>query len=80
MATEKQANEARQKHAAYLDKIGAHAVIVNEITQNGKKTFAVIACMEKAARNIPDHLEIKQGNNTLGVPLVVNVVKKFKLQ
>jgi len=80
MATEKQANLAREKHADYLDKLGAHTVAVNEITQNKKKTFAVVAYAEKVPDNAPDHLEIEQGNKTMNVPLVLNVAKKFKLE
>ena len=47
MATEKQANLAREKHLNFLGDIGAHAIAVDQIMQNGKKTFAVIAYTEK---------------------------------
>ena len=80
MATEKEANMAREKHLGYLDKMGAHAITVNEITQSGKKTFAVVAYAEKQPDNVPDHLEIAVGNKTLNVPLVVTVASKFKLE
>ncbi len=80
MATEKQANLAREKHSGYLDKMGAHAISVNEIIQKGKKTFAVVAYAEKQPENVPDHLEIVVGNKTLKVPMRVKVAEKFKLE
>lgn len=80
MATEAQANIARKKHSDYLDKLGAHAIAVNEITHKGKKTFAVVAYAEKQPDNVPDHLEVKVGIKTFKVPLVVNIAEKFKLQ
>ena len=53
--TEKQANEARDKHAEMLRQAGAHAITVDEIKREGSKTFAVIALTEKRNFYSPLH-------------------------
>lgn len=80
MATEKQANIARNKHKDLLDTLGAHSVGVDQVTQQGKKTFAVIAYTEKKGPKMPEHLEITEKGKSLKVPLVVQVEEKFKLE
>ena len=76
--TEKQANEARDKHAEMLRQAGAHAITVDEIKREGSKTFAVIAFTEKKTTELPKALEIKKGNSVVKVPLIVKKSPKFK--
>jgi hypothetical protein len=78
MATEKSANLAREEHSDFLVGLGAHAISVEQIEEDGKKTFAVTAFVEKKTKALPDELEVKTGNKTVKVPLLVQVQEKFK--
>jgi hypothetical protein len=78
MATEKSANLAREEHSDYLVGLGAHAISVDQIEEDGKKAFAVTAFVEKKTKDLPDELEVKAGNKTIKVPLLVQVQEKFK--
>lgn len=78
MATEKTANRAREEHADYLVGLGAHAISVDQIEEDGRTSFAVTAYVEKKTKDLPDELEVKTGNRTLKVPLLVQVQEKFK--
>ncbi len=79
MATEKQAQLAKNKHLDFLDKMGAHSVLVDKINIDGKNTFAVLAYTDKKLKNAPLHLQIESGKKILNVPLVVSVEEKFKI-
>lgn len=78
MASEKEANLAREKHSDVLRDLGAHAIAVDETRRKGEKTYAVIAYFEKKPESIPGTLEVKRGNRTLQVPLVARVTEKFR--
>ena len=79
MASEKEANLAREQHSKFLRDLGAHAIAVDEMKREGEKTFGVVAFVpEKPDRSVPDVLEITMGKRTLKVPLVVRVQEKFK--
>jgi len=78
MATEREANLAREQYSDELRKKGAHALAVDEVKRKGAETFAVIAYFEKKPADAPATLEVKRGKKTLQVPLVVRVQEKFK--
>lgn len=80
MATEKQANIARNTHKDLLDTLGAHSIGVGTVTKKGKKTFAVVAYTDSKDAKMPEHLEITDKGKSLKVPLVVQVEGKFKLE
>ncbi|HEV7242762.1 MAG TPA: hypothetical protein VGQ36_26270 [Thermoanaerobaculia bacterium] len=80
MATEREANLAREQHSADLRKMGAHAIAVDEVKRKGAVTFAVIASFEKKPAEAPRTLEVKSGKRTVQVPLVVRVQEKFRLE
>ena len=78
MASEREANRAREQHSDMLRGLGAHAIAVDEIGRKGGKTFAVIAYFEKKPAGVPAALEIKSGRRTLEVPLVAQIMERFK--
>lgn len=76
MASEKEANLAREQHSDLLRKLGAHSIGVDEIKRKGEKGFAVIAFFEhQPSKKVPETLEVKGGAQTLAVPLVVEIMK-----
>ena len=80
MANEEQANLAREQHADFLQKLGAHGIRIDEMKKRGEKTFAVIALFEHQPEELPDTLEIKHGKKVMTVPLVARIVEKFKAE
>jgi hypothetical protein len=78
MASEREANRAREQHSDRLRELGAHAIAVDEIGRKGGETFAVIAYFEKKPAGVPAALEIRIGKRTLAVPLVARVMERFK--
>lgn len=80
MATEKQANLARERYSNSLHGMGAHAIAVDEIKRKGEKTFAVVAFFEHKPDNIPQTLQVRTRKRTLEVPLVARVAERFKLE
>lgn len=78
MASEKEADLAREQHSNFLRDLGAHGVTVDEIKRKGEKSFAVVALFDTEPEQMPDALEIKRGNKTLTVPLVARVMEKFR--
>ena len=81
MSTLKEANEAREEHAEYLQKdLKAHAILVDKVSENGKNTFGVIAFAEKVPKNLPKTLEIvNEAGKKKSVPLRVAKTRKAKL-
>jgi hypothetical protein len=78
MASEREANIAREQFSQFLRDLGAHAIAVDEIKSGGRKSFAVVAYFaEKPAGDIPKSLEIKSGKKSLEVPLAVRVMEMF---
>jgi hypothetical protein len=76
VASEKEANSAREHYSDLLRKLGAHSIAVDERKRDGEKSFAVIAFFDrKPSRDIPESLEVKSGKRTVDVPLVVEVMK-----
>ena len=78
MATEKEANLAREQHSKTLLQLGAHSIGVDEFDDAGQKTFGVVAFMHKKPDNLPTHLSVKSGNQTFTVPLIAKVITEFK--
>ena len=80
MATEKEANLAREKFSDQLRKLGAHAMAVDQVSHKGKKTFAVIAFVEGELKENSLTLDIDVGDKKVTVPLVVKKSERFKFQ
>ena len=78
MASEKEANLAREQFSDYLRAMGAHGLTVDEVKRKGQKSFALIAYFEEPPETLPKQLEVKKGKTTLEVPLVARVMEKFK--
>lgn len=78
MATQKQANMARQKHLKLLVSKGVHSIGVN-VVEKGSKKYEVIAMSEKEI-NLPKELTIKAGDKKIIVPLKVQLTKKLKAE
>lgn len=78
MASEREANLAREQHSDLLRSLGAHAIAVDEVRRKGEKTFAVIAFFEKKPDGVPSTLEVKSGKRSTEVPLVARVMEKFR--
>ena len=79
MASEKEANAAREQYSDFLRELGAHGIAVDEVKRGGEKTFAVIAyCDEKPTGAVPKQLEIKRGKRTVEVPLAIKKTERFK--
>lgn len=80
MATEREANLAREQYSDALRQLGAHALAVDTVKQKGEETFAVIGSFEKKPVKAPQTLELKSGRRTVKVPLVVRVEPKYQLE
>ena len=80
MATEREANRAREQHSDTLRGMGAHAIMVDEVKRGGEPTFAVIALFEKKPADAPKVLEVVKGKTRVQVPLVVRAAKKYELE
>ena len=76
MASEKEAQRAREQYSDFLRRLGAHSIAVYELQRRGQKGFAVVAYFsEKPAEAVPETLELGSGKRKLAVPLVVEVMK-----
>ena len=80
MATERQAHQARERHSALLRSLGAHAIAVDRIVRNGRRTFGVVAFFDRARRDVPKRLAIKSGGKTVSVPLIARASPRFTLE
>ena len=79
MATEKQANVAREAVSDQLFELGAHAVAVDVVSKGKPDAFAVIAYVpagHKAA--LPKDFTIQRGKQLINVPIVVKRSEPFK--
>lgn len=73
MASEKQANKARELHSNLLAKRGAHAIGVTDGRPYGKRGFVVVAHVAPhTSHKIPDKLK----GDLDGKPFEVDVVTK----
>jgi hypothetical protein len=81
MATEKEANQAREEHSDYLRNLGAHAILVDKIKRGKQNTFGVIAfCEEKPSEPPPAELEIESGGEKKKIPFAVRVTPMATLE
>jgi hypothetical protein len=80
MASEKDANLAREQHSDLLRSLGAHAIAVDQVKRKAGKTFAVVAYFASKPRAVPKKLEVRRGKATLQVPLIARVQEKFQLE
>ena len=80
MATEKEANLAREQHADSLVQLGAHSIGVDEFVHEGKKTFGVVAYVDGDPASFPGHLSVKHGKTTTLVPLKTKSASPFKAE
>jgi hypothetical protein len=80
MATEEEANLAREQHSDYLSDLGAHGITIDEVKEKGAKSFAVVAFFEQKPEDVPDKLKVRRGKKTLEVPLVARVAERFKAE
>jgi hypothetical protein len=78
MASEKEADLAREQHSDYLRDLGAHGITIDEVKHAGEKSFAVVALFESKPDNIPGTLKVQSGKKTLEIPLVARVTEKFR--
>ncbi|HEV7797206.1 MAG TPA: hypothetical protein VGO73_03560 [Pyrinomonadaceae bacterium] len=78
MASEKEADQAREQHYDFLRELGAHGITIDEVKRKGEKSFAVVALFEQKPEDFPDTLTVQSGKKTLEVPLVARVTEKFK--
>lgn len=78
MATERQANKARELHAEHLIHEGAHAVGVDKGSRYGKRGFVVVAYVEpQQASRIPDSLKCRSGKKAFKVAVVTKPSERF---
>jgi hypothetical protein len=80
MASEKEADLAREQHSDFLLELGANGITIDEVKRGGEKSFAVVALFEKKPEEVPDTLKVRSGKKTLEVPLVARVSEKFRPQ
>jgi hypothetical protein len=78
MASEKEADMAREQHSDFLLDLGAHGITVDEVKRKGENSFAVIAFFEKQPAEVPETLTVRSGKRSLEVPLIARVTEKFK--
>lgn len=78
MASEKEANLARQQNSDFLRSLGAHAIAVDEIKYKGKRTFAVVAYFVEKPVDAPETLKVRSGKTALEVPLATRLMERFK--
>ena len=80
MASEKEADLAREQHSDFLVGLGAHSITIDEVKRKGEKSFAVVAFFDQEPDEVPDTLTVQSGKKTLEVPLVARVTEKFKAE
>lgn len=79
MASEVEANRARELLFAKLRKLGAHAIGVEETKIRGQPTFAVVAYVKhRKNKRMPKALTYAERDKSIDVPLVVRESEPFK--
>ena len=77
MASEKEANLAREQYSDFLKRLGAHSIGVDRLKGKDETGFAVIAFFaRKPAKTFPQTLEIESGQKTIAVPLMAETMKR----
>lgn len=80
MATEKEANKAREQHSDLLQSLGVHSIGVDLVGKKSAGKFAVIAYVDKQkhTKELPSELTILSGKKEIKVPVVPHVADQFK--
>jgi len=81
VATEKEANEAREAHSKFLRESGAHAILVDKVKRTtGEDAYGVIAFYQELPDDLPDALEIDIRGKKSKVPLKAKVTPMATLE
>jgi hypothetical protein len=80
MASQRAADAARTTHEAALKALGAHAIAVDVMQRNRKRTFGVIAYFETRPTNVPKTLPVAINGRTVNVPVSVRIAPKFRIE
>lgn len=81
MATQKEANKAREAHSRFLRESGAHAILVDKVNRSrSEDAYAVIAFYQKLPNDLPDALEIEIRGKKSKVPLKAKVTPMATLE
>ena len=81
MATEKEANKAREKHSDFLRKLGCHSILVDKVKRGKESTFGVIGfCEKRPSGPLPDELEIESGGEKKKIPFALRITPMAKLE
>jgi hypothetical protein len=79
MASEKQANKARELHSDLLVKQGAHAIGVAQGQQYGRRGFVVVAHVAPGkSHKIPEKLKGDLDGKPFEVDVVTEVTEPFR--
>jgi hypothetical protein len=81
VATEKEANKAREAHSKFLRESGAHGILVDKVKPSrGEDAYGVIAFYQELPDDLPDALEIEIGGKKREVPLKAKVTPMATLE
>ena len=81
MATEKEANKAREAHSEFLRESGAHAILVDKVKRSqSKDAFGVVAFFQEQPDELPETLEIEIRGKKKLVPLKAKVTPMATLE
>lgn len=81
MATEKEANKAREAHSDFLRKSGAHAILVDKVKRSqSEDAFGIVAFYQELPDELPDDLEIEIRGKKKKVPLKAKVTPMATLE
>lgn len=81
MATEKEANKAREAHSTFLRESGAHAILVDKVKRSqSEDAYGVIAFYQELPDDLPDALEIEVRGKKRKVPLKAKVTPMATLE
>jgi hypothetical protein len=78
MATEKEANKARNLHSDMLQSLGVHSIGVDVIGKKDSKKFGIVAYVEKHVKDLPSELTILSGKKEIKVPVISQLADQFK--
>ena len=81
VATQKEANKAREAHSKFLRESGAHAILVDKIKRSqSEDAYGVIAFYQELPDDLPDALEIEIRGKKREVPLKAKVTPMATLE
>jgi hypothetical protein len=81
VATQKEANKARETHSKFLRESGAHAILVDKVKPGrSEDSYAVIAFYQELPDDLPDALEIEISGKKREVPLKAKVTPMATLE